>query len=176
MRISDWSSDVCSSDLEVIFGMRGIEIGRALEIDMIGQRNRGELGGPVCRIRLQQILDPLVKSRQLQHADVLVIIFDAQVEIMRRRGLEVGVAGVDRQHRLQPVGPRNRDVDEADPRLRRQLADLRPRDRQEIAAAEDQIVALTRSEEQTSELQSIMRISYADFCLKNKKQILITPK
>src|SRR3546814_15076835 len=88
MRISDWSSDVCSSDLEVIFGMRGIEIGRALEIDMIGQRNRGELGGPVCCIRLQQILDPLVKSRQLQHADVMVIIFDAQVEIMRRRGLD----------------------------------------------------------------------------------------
>src|SRR3546814_10228867 len=27
-----------------------------------------------------------------------------------------------------------------------------------------------RSEEQTSELQSLMRISYADFCLKKKKQ------
>src|SRR3546814_5255916 len=29
---------------------------------------------------------------------------------------------------------------------------------------------LTRSEEHTSELQSLMRISYADFCLKKKKQ------
>src|SRR3546814_2644282 len=29
-----------------------------------------------------------------------------------------------------------------------------------------------RSEEHTSELQSLMRISYAVFCLKNKKQIL----
>src|SRR3546814_7044147 len=28
-----------------------------------------------------------------------------------------------------------------------------------------------RSEEHTSELQSLMRISYADFCLKNKKNI-----
>src|SRR3546814_10653112 len=28
----------------------------------------------------------------------------------------------------------------------------------------------TRSEEQTSELQSLMRISYAVFCLKNKKK------
>src|SRR3546814_5391203 len=28
---------------------------------------------------------------------------------------------------------------------------------------------VTRSEEHTSELQSLMRISYADFCLKNKK-------
>src|SRR3546814_4737266 len=31
--------------------------------------------------------------------------------------------------------------------------------------------ACSRSEEHTSELQSLMRISYAVFCLKNKKQI-----
>src|SRR3546814_5277615 len=34
----------------------------------------------------------------------------------------------------------------------------------------------TRSEEHTSELQSLMRISYAVFCLKKKKTIHITPK
>src|SRR3546814_3942962 len=32
--------------------------------------------------------------------------------------------------------------------------------------------SVSRSEEHTSELQSLMRISYAVFCLKNKKQIL----
>src|SRR3546814_6716699 len=32
-----------------------------------------------------------------------------------------------------------------------------------------QVYALTRSEEHTSELQSLMRISYAVFCLKKKK-------
>src|SRR3546814_8748950 len=32
------------------------------------------------------------------------------------------------------------------------------------------VVALLRSEEHTSELQSLMRISYADFCLKKKKK------
>src|SRR3546814_8079377 len=31
-------------------------------------------------------------------------------------------------------------------------------------------IALSRSEEHTSELQSLMRISYAVFCLKKKKQ------
>src|SRR3546814_5939693 len=31
--------------------------------------------------------------------------------------------------------------------------------------------SLTRSEEHTSELQSLMRISYAVFCLKKKKQV-----
>src|SRR3546814_7869529 len=34
--------------------------------------------------------------------------------------------------------------------------------------------SLERSEEHTSELQSLMRISYAVFCLKNKKQQPIT--
>src|SRR3546814_2700210 len=33
-----------------------------------------------------------------------------------------------------------------------------------------------RSEEHTSELQSLMRISYAVFCLKKKKQIITTQK
>src|SRR3546814_10137449 len=33
----------------------------------------------------------------------------------------------------------------------------------------------TRSEEHTSELQSLMRISYAVFCLKNKQNIINNP-
>src|SRR3546814_7675763 len=33
----------------------------------------------------------------------------------------------------------------------------------------DEYIIPMRSEEHTSELQSLMRISYADFCLKNKK-------
>src|SRR3546814_2948453 len=33
------------------------------------------------------------------------------------------------------------------------------------------LAPVSRSEEHTSELQSLMRISYAVFCLKNKKQI-----
>src|SRR3546814_8767842 len=36
--------------------------------------------------------------------------------------------------------------------------------------------ALVRSEEHTSELQSLMRISYAVFCLKKKKMILTIDK
>src|SRR3546814_7986744 len=40
-----------------------------------------------------------------------------------------------------------------------------------IAAAAMGNVSRKRSEEHTSELQSLMRISYAVFCLKKKKQI-----
>src|SRR3546814_2362327 len=52
--------------------------------------------------------------------------------------------------------------------------------RHRMAAAVDQEARLarrddrrTRSEEHTSELQSLMRISYAVFCLKKKKQLII---
>src|SRR3546814_2314634 len=37
-------------------------------------------------------------------------------------------------------------------------------------------VAVNRSEEHTSELQSLMRSSYAVFCLKKKNQLVITSK
>src|SRR3546814_6174776 len=39
---------------------------------------------------------------------------------------------------------------------------------------EDEAYSLTRSEEHTSELQSLMRISYAVFCLKKKKKHINT--
>src|SRR3546814_2149297 len=38
------------------------------------------------------------------------------------------------------------------------------------------IVPMCRSEEHTSELQSLMRISYAVFCLKKTTQVNTTPK
>src|SRR3546814_9183702 len=41
--------------------------------------------------------------------------------------------------------------------------------KQEAALAELEASGLLRSEEHTSELQSLMRISYAVFCLKKKK-------
>src|SRR3546814_8781426 len=58
---------------------------------------------------------------------------------------------------------------------RRQLAALPPNEAEQrragLAAAQrdDERAHVGRSEEHTSELQSLMRISYAVFCLKNKK-------
>src|SRR3546814_1837199 len=43
-----------------------------------------------------------------------------------------------------------------------------------IQSVDKALVAPVRSEEHTSELQSLMRISYAVFCLKKKKHKLIT--
>src|SRR3546814_11606368 len=51
--------------------------------------------------------------------------------------------------------------------------EIRARDREMLGAmtdAIDEFLADKRSEEHTSELQSLMRISYAVFCLKKKKK------
>src|SRR3546814_1765717 len=60
-------------------------------------------------------------------------------------------------------------------------ADFRLRDPQDYRkwygldhAAPELQPSVIRSEEHTSELQSLMRISYAVFCLKKKKQLTIT--
>src|SRR3546814_2314554 len=70
-----------------------------------------------------------------------------------------------KQQRRQPERDQRRDIGERD-RLRERDAPQPPegqhRDRRRNSAA--------RSEEHTSELQSLMRISYAVFCLKKKKK------
>src|SRR3546814_9147209 len=113
MRISDWSSDVCSSDLR--------------------HRARRLAGG---------VGDPRRPRRGRA---------DAQLHPGQdgdsRRGRRVGGKGKERQMTEQrPLGPRTTPGDDF------------------VAA---------RSEEHTSELPSLMRISYAVFCLKQKTQPLL---
>src|SRR3546814_5582385 len=102
MRISDWSSDVCSSDL--------------LELDHLGRRRRAATArfgiGEECAERAA--LAKLAEAAERQ----AITIGDLAMAIFRASG-------------------------------------ERPPD--------------ARSEEHTSELQSLMRISYAVFCLKKKK-------
>src|SRR3546814_2370385 len=73
-------------------------------------------------------------------------------------GLLAAVAGVSGL----VIWIRSLDLDLADRQWRRR----RVRDDDDGAAADDDM----RSEEHTSELQSLMRISYAVFCLKKKKK------
>src|SRR3546814_10035825 len=114
MRISDWSSDVCSSDLE------------------------GEILRPHHRRRIG------VDGVRPQH-------------LARHAGAPLDVLGMVRQRRIAAlVAHLDRGVEgggdvAAQPGHRRLGA------------------VLDRSEEHTSELQSLMRISYAVFCLKKKK-------
>src|SRR3546814_6050903 len=116
MRISDWSSDVCSSDLTQI----GRQVGGDPVDCVLGFYER------VGEILLQQELD-------------------------RDRHAAVGDRG---SQMLDPGDARQRILD-APRDLGFKLSRCGPRE---------------RSEEHTSELQSLMRTPYAVFCVKKKKQ------
>src|SRR3546814_8723600 len=127
MRISDWSSDVCSSDL----GLQG----------GVGLARDGALG-----------------------------------DVHQRENLLAAAPGV--AHRFQGVdglaGLRDEEADAAVGHRRLAVAELRgdvDLDRLEGDLLEPVLRhhAGKSSEEHTSELQSLMHISYAVICLKNKR-------
>src|SRR3546814_1916770 len=122
MRISDWSSDVCSSDLQAEAEAR-LSTARA----QLAQGGTGE--------ELGEALDsPVISQLRAQRARV-----SAEAAALSQR-----------------YGPGHPDLQ----RAQEQLRDLDKEINGEVRR---------RSEEHTSELQSLMRISYAVFCLKNKK-------
>src|SRR3546814_7981758 len=113
MRISDWSSDVCSSDLGL--QRHGLAAAQAL------------VGG------------------------------DDQLRLAVAHAVGDGVGGEAAEHHR---------VDRADARAGQHRHGGVDYHRQ----VDGDAVAL-RSEEHTSEIQSLMRTSYAVFCLKNKQQL-----
>src|SRR3546814_4475207 len=120
MRISDWSSDVCSSDL--------LRYGRVLR----------------------------------------------QSPALRRHASPDRVHRHGNGHCVRPASIRDARASAA-PRPRRRRRSRRQRLQPVVA---DLYAAQLRSEEHTSELQSLMRTSYAVFCLKKNTQTLnnkITP-
>src|SRR3546814_4557443 len=121
MRISDWSSDVCSSDLA-----KGLET----ELDVVEgmQFDRG-------------YLSPYF----ITNPDKMTCELDSPLILLHESKLSS----------LQPMLP----VLEAVVQSGKPLL---------IIAEDTEGEALARSEEHTSELQSLMRISYAVFCLKKK--------
>src|SRR3546814_2620625 len=117
MRISDWSSDVCSSDLQPRPACRRVGCGTG----------RGRRAGPG-------------RGQDPARATAFFALLRCD------RGPAARVEAAPRHAVERPPG----DREDADP----------------VAGAPDFTV---RSEEHTSELQSLMRISYAVFCLKKKK-------
>src|SRR3546814_10451373 len=177
MLISDWSSDVCSSDLvdrmdldarafaaeadDAVAGNGVAAVGEgerdargeALDRDRLALRRRLD-AGLTCGARHQRlhhrdVVDPLQRDRL--HKRVVVM----QVEALQRL-----------RHRL-PTQWRRQPLDdlieyffaECD----RFFTFLRFDEATDLGAR-----LAGRSEEHTSELQSLMRISYAVFCLKKK--------
>src|SRR3546814_3814804 len=115
MRISDWSSDVCSSDLAI-------------------SKGNGASGAFAILTELKRRLAEIAQAKALT-SQLSAGVFCDQ--------LDVDGAGLARQAELGS-----------------------PHKAWQYRVARHGL----RSEEHTSELQSLMRISYAVFCLKKKQQ------
>src|SRR3546814_5520524 len=102
------------------------------------------------------MVSALVESDLTRGFDALDRVRRDEPDIARQGGKGVGELARDA---LQPRQIAGAAVD------RRPFFDLRQHRR--VGGALDRVV---RSEEHTSELQSLMRISYAVFCLKKKKK------
>src|SRR3546814_10554251 len=142
MRISDWSSDVCSSDLH-----------RRADIVVPTRPHFGELRGRVLKV---PHLGLDVRAR-----DWLAIERAAALAILR---LQVGRDHVElgRSARRRRRGQHDAVAQDVELALR---IGAEPRDIHIFRGFQ----RIFRSEEHTSELQSLMRTSYAVFCLKKKK-------
>src|SRR3546814_9135496 len=117
MRISDWSSDVCSSDLHEVREIQRVDERLSdIGIGLSGQRRQP------CLDRVHALADRREAESIHDPLDLPDLILDPAA---------IGVGHRDRRGQIA-----ERDM---------------------------------RSEEHTSELQSLMRISYAVFCLKKKK-------
>src|SRR3546814_8348283 len=147
MRISDWSSDVCSSDL------------------VASKRSKFLSIPPPLPCALPNCLSPQGTSVLLVHESDWPArrrVRSARAAFLRQQGGEPGVAVGDAGEGQLPRDVRK--VRRCKPPVQRaQYVLLGSRG----LASECRL----RSEEHTSELQSLMRTSYAVFCLKKKKQI-----
>src|SRR3546814_6510596 len=122
MRISDWSSDVCSSDLPETRLRVILRVGKQITaVRDFGQFN-------LCPVNWVE---------------------------------NVTGCGELRQRRLK-----HRKAEDVD--LRVQVSICRCKWRSKCCRLRIDTIEVRRSEEHTSELQSLMRISYAVFCLKKK--------
>src|SRR3546814_4967677 len=153
MRISDWSSDVCSSDLRApaaaLHGDGG-RLGRVGTTDARQPQLRHPGDGHVrVRLRSRCASPPAVSAVQVFAASSTASTWP-------------GTLTLRHMPRTTPASS-IRKVDRSIPMYLRPYIDFSTQEPYRS-------VTSPRSEEHTSELQSLMRISYAVFCLKKKKQ------
>src|SRR3546814_10331973 len=127
MRISDWSSDVCSSDLEVLSLDSvgdGVIQGAGVRVVLRADAGTEQISALADRVgaQLKAVPDQAMSVTRMPSVVFATLIFLHRVHAVDR------VCGHHRAHRRGS--------------------------------------GTVRSEEHTSELQSLMRISYAVFCLK----------
>src|SRR3546814_7890584 len=139
MRISDWSSDVCSSDLP----LRDAKV-----IERVADAFEQEGGDAWFASDPQRFLGNDYSAEDFEQVtDVVEVWFDS--------------------------GSTHSFVLEARPELKWPADLYLEGSDQHRGWFHSSLLESARSEEHTSELQSLIRISYAVFCLKNKKTLTI---
>src|SRR3546814_1571382 len=143
MRISDWSSDVCSSDLEFLVSANAGQPPRPLR--------KVASGGELSRISLA------IEVAALGHDAVPTMVFDE---------VDSGIGGATAEivgQKLRALGDSRQVL--CVTHLPQVAAQGHAHYRVSKAASDGvaQSAVQRRSEEHTSELQSLMRISYAVF-------------
>src|SRR3546814_10243376 len=142
MRISDWSSDVCSSDLVLHVGDVAVDLLVVLAAE---------------RQAPQRLANRLAGGSELRR-QLVVVAEQAGVLVTERDDDGAGQrCQIDDQARLEVLL-----------RVPQRIAQHEAAFR--IGVQHFDGLARHRSEEHTSELQSLMRISYAVFCSKKKAQ------
>src|SRR3546814_9246574 len=149
MRISDWSSDVCSSDLTP-----------AVTVTEIWTADAGKGEGLLGARQAPVVADGRVYAAAVEggvHAFDLqtgnpVWTYESDLRLSGGPGVGEGVVA---------VGSLEGDVIALDAVTGAEKW---------TAKVDNEVIAAPRSEEHTSELQSLMRISYAVFCLKKQKK------
>src|SRR3546814_1867288 len=147
MRISDWSSDVCSSDLVEFLVLVA---GHAVELE-------------------QPVFEALAVHQCEQSAHL--VQREAELATAADEGQPFDVPGIVNALAARAARGLGHDADplvvadrlDVDTRATRQISDA-----VRLRSYVFDITPHFRSEEHTSELQSLMRISYAVFCLKKK--------
>src|SRR3546814_4441777 len=155
MRISDWSSDVCSSDLETFLAAEKANPYLEGYSEALGRRPGSKVNDAV------KLYLSAKDERWNWVISTGVFIDDIEATFYERAALILGLAGAGLALGLglsylvgrTITGPLNRTVTALE----------------ELGEGHSDTVVEIRSEEHTSELQSLMRISYAVFCLKKKK-------
>src|SRR3546814_2029891 len=132
MRICDWSSDVCYSDLGGLFEQTKIARGRtsAADVELIALKQRGEWPA---------FLELAVKSRK----NILISGATGSGKTTLSKALIQLIPSEERLLTIEDT-------------------------RELLVPHRNAVHLLYRSEEHTSELQSLMRTSYAVFCLTTK--------
>src|SRR3546814_6490512 len=173
MRISDWSSDVCSSDLPLAAIDREIDHPRAC-------------GGVVCLSddAVEDVAGRVVTAQRIERIDFGV---ERPAHIIRQAGKIRRLMFVEKRNDLLETSVAQIGQRQAPDRaglvgltlvIRNGSAELGLEKHLQMEASLglelrpvffEPSITKHRSEEHTSELQSLMRISYAVFCLKKKQ-------